>query len=90
MISKSFVTRQQIDDTAIGEAVLQDVMLHNLVVAVSVYADIRVIRKAEIHDATEDAVSIWITGNAMDDMIRLRIIYPLAFIDFGISGFWGL
>ena len=55
-------------------------MLHNLVVAVSVYADVRIMREAEFHDATEDAVSIWITGNAMYYMIRLNIIYPLAFI----------
>ena len=89
MISKSFVARQQIDDAAIGEAVLQDVMLHNLVVAVSVYADIRVIRKAELHDAAKDTVSLRVAGNAMDDMIRLRIIYPLTFIDLGISRFWG-
>ena len=40
LISKSFVARQQIDDAAIGEAVLQDVVLHNLVVAVSIYTDV--------------------------------------------------
>ena len=69
---------------------LQDVMLHNLVVAVSVYADVRIMREAKVHDAAKDAVSIWITGDTMYYMIRLNIIYPLAFIDSGISGFWGL
>ena len=66
---------------------LQDVVLHNLVVVVSIYADIRIMREAEFHDAAEYAVSIWITGNAMDYMIRLNIINPLSFIDLVVSGF---
>ena len=69
---------------------LQEVVLHNLVVAVSVYADVRVMSKAEVHDTAEDAVSIWITAYSMDYMIRLNIIYPLTFVDLGISRFWGL
>ena len=68
---------------------LQDVVLHNLVVAVSVYADVRIMGEAESHNASEDAVSIWITGYSMDYMIRLNIINPLTFIDLGISRFWG-
>ena len=63
-------------------------MLHNLVVVVSIYADVRIMGEAEFHNASEDAVSIWITGYSMDYMIRLNIINPLAFIDFGVSGFW--
>ena len=42
LISQPLIARQQIDDTAIGEAVLQDVVLHNLVVVVSIYADVRI------------------------------------------------
>ena len=42
LISQSFVARQQIDDAAIGETMLQNVVLHDLVVAVSVYADVRI------------------------------------------------
>ena len=64
-------------------------MLHNLVVAVSIYADVRIMREAEFHDAAEDTVNIRITGNPMDYMIRLNIINPLSFIDLGISRFWG-
>ena len=63
-------------------------MLHNLVVAMGVYADIRIMCEAEIHDAAEDAVSIGVAGNTMDYMIRLNIIYPLTFVDLGISWFW--
>ena len=49
---------------------LQDIVLHNFVVMMGVYADIRVMRKAEVHDTVEDAVSIRITGYSMDYMIR--------------------
>ncbi len=35
-------------------------MLHNLVVVVSIYADVRIMGEAEFHNASEDAVSIWI------------------------------
>ena len=48
---------------------LQDVVLHNLVVAMGVYADVRVAGETELHDAAEDAVSIGVAGHAMDDMI---------------------
>ena len=68
---------------------LQDVVLHNLVVAVSIYADVHVVREAEVHDAAEDAVDIWITGYSMDYMIRLCVINPFTLIDFRVSGFWG-
>jgi hypothetical protein len=51
LISQSLIALQQIDDAAIGKTVFHDVVLHNLVVTMGVYADIRVIRKAEIHDA---------------------------------------
>ena len=42
LIRQPFIASQQIDDTAICEAVLQDVVLHDLVVAMGVYADVRV------------------------------------------------
>ena len=64
-------------------------MLHNLVVVVSIYADVRIMGEAEFHNASEDAVSIWITGYSMDYMIWLNIINPLTFIDLVVSGFWG-
>ena len=55
-----------------------------------VHADIRVMRKAEVHNIVEDAVSICITGYSMDYMIWLRVIKPLPIIDFIICRFWGL
>jgi hypothetical protein len=68
--------------------VLQDVVLHNLVVAMGVYADIRIMREAEIHDAAEDAVSLRVAGYSMDYMIRLCVIKPLTIIDFAVCRFW--
>ena len=89
LIRQPFIASQQVDDTAICEAVLQDVVLHNLVVVVGIYADVLVVGETELHDAAKDAVSIGVAGNAMDYMIWLRVIYPLTFIDLGISRFWG-
>jgi hypothetical protein len=44
-------------------------VLHNLVVAMSVYADVCVMRKTEVHNAAEYSMRIWITGYAMNYMI---------------------
>ena len=68
---------------------LRYVVLHDFVVTMGIYADVRIMREAEFHDAAKNTVSLRVAGNAMDDMIRLRIIYPLTFIDLGISRFWG-
>ena len=62
-------------------------VLHDFIVPVSVYADVWVLGEAEFHNASEDAVSIWITGYSMDYMIRLNIINPLTFIDLGVCRF---
>ena len=67
---------------------LQNVVLHNLVVMMGIYADVRVMREAEVHDAAEDAVSLRVAGYAMDYMIRLCVIKPFTIIDFTICGFW--
>ena len=48
---------------------LLDVVLHDMIVLVSVDADVRIVREAEVHDVAEDTVSIWVAGNAMDDVI---------------------
>ena len=69
---------------------LQYVMLHDMIVSVGVDADVRIMRETEVHDATEYTVSIGITGNPMDYMIRLFIIKPLTFIDPAVCGFRGL
>jgi hypothetical protein len=61
----------QIDDAAISKTVLQNVVLHDFVVAMCIYADVRVVREAEIHDAAKYAMNIRITGYSMDYMIWL-------------------
>jgi hypothetical protein len=44
-------------------------VLHNLVIAMGVDTDISIARETEIHDGTEDAMYIRITGNAVDNVV---------------------
>jgi hypothetical protein len=44
-------------------------VLHNLVVAVGVNTDISIMRETEIHDGAENAMYMWITGNAVDNVV---------------------
>ena len=67
---------------------LQNVVLHNLVVMMGIYADVLVMREAEVHDVVEYAMNIWIAGYSMYNMIRLCVIKPFTIIDFTICGFW--
>lgn len=80
LISQSFVAIGKIDDATIGKAMLQDVVLHDEVVLMGVDADVRIMRKAEVHDAAEDSVNIRIAGYTMYYMIRKGIICPLTVI----------
>ena len=59
---------------------LQNVVLHDKVVLMGVDADVRIMRKAEVHDAAEDSVNIRIAGYTMYYMIRKGIICPLTII----------
>jgi hypothetical protein len=43
-------------------------------------ADIRIVGETEVHDGAEDAMSLRIAGDTMDDMIRKSIIYPLTIV----------
>ena len=70
----SLVDTLQVDDAAVGETVLQDVVLHDGVVAMGVDADVTVYGKAEVHDVAEDMVNIGIAGHAMNNMIRERVV----------------
>ena len=88
LISQPFISCQQVDDTTISEAVLQNVVLHNLVVMMGIYADVLVMREAEVHDVVEYAMNIWIAGYSMYNMIRLCVIKPFTIIDFAICWFW--
>ena len=48
LIGQSFVTRQQVDNTAIGETMFQEIVLHNLIVSMRINANISVARQAEV------------------------------------------
>ena len=65
------------------------VVLHDSIVTMGVNANVRVMGETEVHDTAEYTMSIWVTGYAVDYMIRAFIIKPLAVIDSGISWFRG-
>ena len=73
------------DDATIGEAMLLDIVLHNMVVMVGVNPDIPFFGEGVFHDVMKHMMDIWITGDAMDDMIGLFIIEPLAIVNLRIS-----
>ena len=80
LISQPFVTRGKVDDAAIGEAVLLDVVLHDAVVFVGVNANVHIMGEAEVHDVVEDTMDIRVAGDAMDDMIGHYIVQPLTIV----------
>jgi hypothetical protein len=57
------------NDATIDKAVLLYVVLHNLVVTMGVYADIRIMHETEVHNTTEHSMNIRITGYTMNNMI---------------------
>ena len=72
MISQPFVACGDVDNTAIGEAVLLDDLLHDAVVAMRVDAQVRLCGRTGFDDAVEYAVNIRIAGYAVDDVIGQR------------------
>ena len=59
----------------------QQVMLHDEVVAVRVYADVAVLGERILHDVAENVVNVREAGDAVDDMVGLLVIHPLAIIN---------
>lgn len=51
-------------------------MTHDVVVSMGVDADIPLLGEAKVHDTLEDSMSLWHTGNPMDNMIRHRVAGP--------------
>ena len=69
-----------VDDAAIGEAVLLDIVPHDSILLMGIYADVCIMRETEVHDVTEDAVNVRIAGNTVNDMIGLCVIQPLTIV----------
>ena len=67
---------------------LDDVVLHDFVMPMGVYANVYVMRETEIHDAAEYAVNIRIAGNPMDYMVRLAVIKPFPVIYMIVGRLW--
>ena len=68
------------DDAAILKTVLFDVVLHDMVVMVGVYAYIPVFGESVIHNVAKHMAHIRVAGDTVDHMIRLFVIEPLAFV----------
>ena len=80
MISEALISVSKVDDTALGEAVLLDVVLHDTVVLMGIDSDVYIMRETEVHDIAKDAVNIWITGYTMNDMVGQGVVCPLTII----------
>ena len=52
-------------------------MLHNSVVIMSVYTNVCITEKTEVHNAAKYTMNIRITGDFVDYMIRPCVIKPL-------------
>ena len=73
LICQALVSGLEVDDSAVGKAVLEDTVLHYAVVLMGVYADDRVLLKAPVHDGLENAVHFRIAADSMDHVIGLVI-----------------
>ena len=80
LISQTLVAINEVNDAAIGEAVLLDIVLHDMVVLMGIDADVCITLETEVHDVAEDVVNIRVAGNAMYDMIGLYVIQPLTIL----------
>ena len=87
LIGQPFISRCKEDDSAVGEAMLLDVVLHDKVVAVGVDADVAIFREGVFHDVAEHVVYIGVTGDAVDDMVGLFVIHPMAVVYLHICWF---
>ena len=89
MVRKAFVAGGEVDDAAVGEAVGEDAVLHDTVVAVGVDLDVAVLVVCEtpVHDSLEDAVGSGGTADAVDDMVGKGVVKPVAFVDGVVGGF---
>ena len=87
LVGQPFVAVGEEDDAAVGEAVFEDVVLHDAVVAVGVDADVAVAGEGELHNGVEDAVCFREAGDAVDDVVGLGVAEPLAVVDSAVGGF---
>ena len=75
----------EVDDAAVGEAVFEEVVLHDVVVAVGVDADVAVVGETPFYNCTEDAVDVREAGYAVDYVIGESVVQPVAVKDFAVG-----
>jgi len=85
LIRQAFVAVSQKDDAAVLESVFQDVVLHDMIVAVCVDADVALPLKTKLHDTLENTMHLREAGNAVDDMISLCVVQPLTLVNLRVS-----
>ncbi len=88
LISQSLVTRSKVNDAAVSETMLLDVVLHDGIVAMRVYPYVLTIGESKFNDVGKNVIDIRITCYTMDDMVRTLVIKPLAIVDNVVSRFW--
>ena len=80
LVRQSFVSIQQINNPAIFEAMLQQVMLHDVVISVCVNPDIVGNFKTVIHGCGKNAVTVGRTGHTMNHVIGQGGVCPRSLI----------
>ena len=87
LIREALVAVREVDDAAVPETGFPDAVLHDVVVTVGVDAEVALPFQAPCDDVGEHPVSVRETGDAVDYMVRQRIVHPTAALDHVVSWF---
>lgn len=85
MVGQALVAVEQVDDAAIGEAVLRYDVLHDAIVAMGIYPQVGQLLIAPVKASAGYAVAIGRTGQPMDDTVWPCIVEPCTTVDAGIG-----
>ena len=58
LVSQPFITIGEVNDTTIGKTMLENIMLHDVVVLMSVNANVDIIIETKVHDVLENTVNL--------------------------------
>ena len=86
LIRQPFVPVLQVDDAAVAEAVLQQDVLHDAVVAMGIRPQIGHLRIAPLQAGGGQAMGVCTPCQTVDGAIGLCIVQPLPVVDAGIGG----
>lgn len=80
MICHSFISICEQDNPTIRKAIFIKAMLHNFVVAMSVYSDIVDFAPAKIHNFIECAMAAWRACNSVNYDVWFSVVKPLSVV----------